>query len=243
MSSSRSIAAARARRANETTPINTSRPGTSIGSASSFSQAPIGSRGNVRITQSQQQHHQQQQQHHQQQEQQQTSKITLSNAIALITLRLGRIETLIQENQEGGITIATPSNNSEINTETLEIIMNRIVLLENNLTSITNNRDINKLSKENIELKDNFQNMVLVFNSFMKDTNEKFTDYETAIVELESKIKLQDEEPTIEYNSIQTQTQTQLELNTVIENFTIDTDQNILSEDLKNLIRNETTGI
>jgi hypothetical protein len=105
--SSRSLAAARSRRAGENTPpVSGNRPGTSIG----FQQAPA--QVNVRVAKPQmQQFPQQQQQQFSQQFQQQPplppnapnsnglpfTKLSISDAIGLITIRLGRVEQWIIE--------------------------------------------------------------------------------------------------------------------------------------------------
>ena len=86
MSSSRSIAAARNRRAGEQAP--TSRPGTSISGQPAFSQqqqqqskrsvTAQNSTPNVPVSSN-------------------NAKLTISDAIGLITLRLGRVEQIIME--------------------------------------------------------------------------------------------------------------------------------------------------
>jgi hypothetical protein len=114
MSSSRSIAAARNRRASggEQPPLNQGRPrpNTSIGSQPAFAQQQQQfQQPNRRIVSQQQQPQQQQQQSKQQQQQRnfksgQTpgsvpialNKISISDAIGLITIRLGRVEQFIQ---------------------------------------------------------------------------------------------------------------------------------------------------
>ena len=94
MSSSKSVAAARARRAIE--PPSNQRPRTSIGSFSqvppSFQPQPQLQR-NPRMGQSQPQPQYQQPM---QQQQQPKPKISIGNAIALVSLRLGRLEQLLQ---------------------------------------------------------------------------------------------------------------------------------------------------
>lgn len=187
MSSSKSVAAARARRATETP---AQRPRSSIGS---FSQAPPPSfapQKNPRMAQQQQQQFYQQQQ--QQQQPQQKPKISIGNAIALVSLRIGRLEQLLQENQEGGggLLAANGIDNKQ-NAGALDNIMNRLVLLENKPTFDKQSIDevLSKVSRENKEIKDNFQRMVQQFNLFVKDTNEKFMDYESAFIDIEQKMK------------------------------------------------------
>ena len=106
--SSRSLAAARARRAGENAPpVSGNRPGTSIGSYAAFGQPPPNPQQNVRVTRGPQNSYQQQpQQNSYQQPPQQSSvnpnglpftKLSISDAIGLITIRLGRVEQWIIE--------------------------------------------------------------------------------------------------------------------------------------------------
>ena len=231
MSSSKSVAAARARRATETP---AQRPRSSIGS---FSQAPpppsFAPQKNPRMAQQQQQPVYQQQQ---QQQQQPKPKISIGNAIALVSLRIGRLEQLLQENSEGGLSLslATNGNDNKQNTDALDNIMNRLVLLENKPTFDKQAIDdvFSRLSRENKEIKDNFQRMVQQFNLFVKDTNEKFLDYEAAFIDMEQKMKSFVEEEIME---------DQIDNNELVdkdanEDNNVDNNTTILSEDIKNEI-------
>jgi hypothetical protein len=99
--SSRSLAAARAKRAGENAPpVSGNRPGTSIGSHAAFvPQQPL----NVRVSRQPQMQPQYNQQSQMQPQQQPGtlpfSKLSISDAIGLITLRLGRIEQWVIENE------------------------------------------------------------------------------------------------------------------------------------------------
>ena len=159
--SSRSLAAARARRAGDPVPpVSGNRPVTSIGSQAAFAQQlpPHMSYNtppppnNVRIQQPHNQKQQQQQQQHKSQynnrapppvhEQPQTnglpfSKLSISDAIGLVTLRLGRVEQWIMdtdaeerenEHSDGGV----PTNHTIIDNAVLSTIVNRIDSLEKN---------------------------------------------------------------------------------------------------------------
>ena len=97
MSNSRSIASARQRRSGETPQqMSSSRPGTSIASQSAF----ISASPNVRNAKTPVM----------EQQQQQTiqsnglpfTKLTISDAIGLITLRLGKVEQFIIDTQSNG---------------------------------------------------------------------------------------------------------------------------------------------
>ena len=154
-SSSRSIAAARQRRAGEQSqPMNNSRPVTSISSQGAFAQQqqyqqqrmgqniPIGSK-NSRVAQAQSQSAGQSANYQSSQQSQQTTKISVSNAVGLITLRLGKLEQIINDMQleEGGMNLNNNNNNGDgipsnmklVSDEVFENIVNRINLLESKI--------------------------------------------------------------------------------------------------------------
>ena len=150
--SSRSLAAARSRRAGENAPpVSGNRPITSTGSAAAFSnmnQAP----NNVRVSRQQQppqqqfqqpppQFQQQQQPPRQQsatfqqvqQSQQQAqssqpfSKLSISDAVGLITLRLGRLEQWVIESEHDTEPNNTTSNSTNL-PENSKIVDNSVFL-------------------------------------------------------------------------------------------------------------------
>ena len=144
--SSRSLAAARARRAGDAAPpVSGNRPGTSVGSAAAFSNMPPPP-GNVRVAsrQPQQQQQQQQQQRPQsaafqqiQQQQQQGqnglpfTKLSISDAIGLITLRLGRVEQWVieTEHENEDKNDSSPSGNA-VDNSVLVSLLNRLETVE-----------------------------------------------------------------------------------------------------------------
>jgi len=197
-SSSRSIAAARQKRASEQSqPMNNSRPVTSISSQGAFAQQyqqqmmsqsiPVGSK-NVRAAQnrSQVQGGRGVNQNMQQQEEQST-KISLSNAIGLITLRLGKLEKMIaQVSEDGGFSnnenndhsmSSIPPNMKLVSDEVFENIVNRLNLLE---SKVINNQT------EMSDIKSTLDNFSSLLSSFINDTNDKFIDYESALSEIEN---------------------------------------------------------
>ena len=173
--SSRSLAAARARRAGENAPpVSGNRPGTSVGSAAAFSGMPQPP-NNVRVARPPQQmspqyqqqmppqyqqqmppQYQQQQQMPQrqqqmprqpsatyqqiQQQQQQSqnglpfSKLSISDAIGLITLRLGRVEQWVieteHENETKGELGGTISSSGGVDNTVLASLLNRLEAVE-----------------------------------------------------------------------------------------------------------------
>ena len=198
-SSSRSIAAARQKRAGEQSqPMNNSRPVTSISSQGAFAQQyqqqmmsqsiPIGSK-NVRAAQNRNQvqggrgginqNMQQQQQQQQQDQQDQSTKISVSNAIGLITLRLGKLEKMVTEvSEEGGLSSNTmPPNMKLVTDEVFENIVNRLNLLESKIINY---------QTEITDIKTTLDNFSSLLSSFINDTNDKFIDYENALTEIEN---------------------------------------------------------
>ena len=156
--SSRSLAAARARRAGENAPpVSGNRPGTSIGSHAAFAPQPPfqnqppfqgqfqgqgqqqfqGQPSNVRVARGQQQNAYQQVQQSQQQSQNGMpfSKLSIGDAIGLITLRLGRceqwiIETEHETEQNGGSSGGIPENARVVDNSVLTSFVNRLDSLE-----------------------------------------------------------------------------------------------------------------
>jgi hypothetical protein len=175
--SSRSLAAARARRAGENAPpVSGNRPGTSIGSHAAFApqqQTPPGYNhnmqpNNVRVGAPNQQQPQKQQsqkqqsaayqqvQNSQQQEKQALpfTKLSISDAISLITLRLGRVEQWVidteHENEENGGNVGSlnlPDNSKIIDSSILNNIISRLDSLEKREPGTNSLEEITKISE------------------------------------------------------------------------------------------------
>ena len=240
MSSSRSIAAARQKRANDSQQkMNTSRPVTSIASHNVFSQQyqpqypqpphqsqqmptpnniPIGNK-NVRNIQKPQGYKSDRTvQPTLQPNPEQTSKISFSDAVGLITLRLSRLETIMNETIEDGSFKSNdtenninviPPNMKLITDEIFENIVNRINLLESKM--ITFGAQIENIMSEMSQIKNVSIDNNISLTSFMNETNEKFVVYENALSELENNLQPASEE--IE--------------NVDIENYEINNDNNV----------------
>ena len=185
MSSSRSIAAARNRRSGDSQQQQPqiSRPGTSIAS-----QSALQSGGNRRI-QSQTQQQQQQpmsqskmaQQQQQQQQTPQRIKLSVSDAVGLITLRLGRVEQILID-QEGAAANgggAIPDGTQLVDKSVFSSIINRLEAAEAKAKSMTNQEEIiQKLERELKELKNaHFQHEATVKKS-LEDIDAAFFDLE-----------------------------------------------------------------
>ena len=201
-SSSRSIAAARSRRAGETQPpVSGGRPGISIASQSSFvpqQQMPPPQSNNVRTSKTAG--------HQQVQQQQPTSnklpfnKLSISDAIGLITLRLGRIEQFVidYENGDGHSSSSIPDNSKIIDNSVLTSMINRLDSLEKrepsaNGGSSISNEQIVKIEKDLKETKDLLSHFLFKFELFSKETNERFNDFDVAISDIEKGMILTEE--------------------------------------------------
>jgi hypothetical protein len=192
--SSRSLAAARARRAGENAPpVSGNRPVTSIGSQAAFAQQMPPGVGynmppppnNVRtaramqpptppVKQAPQQYQQfydkQQSQQSQQSQQNQNSlpfsKLSISDAIGLITLRLGRVEQWIIETdqEDGSRQIGSgdiPANHKVIDNSVLTSMINRLDSLEKNGTGTSSgsSEEVKKLIEDVKTLTEQFKRM------------------------------------------------------------------------------------
>jgi len=195
MSSSRSIAAARSRRAGETQPpVSGGRPGTSIASHAAFvpqQQMPQPPSNNVRVARAPIQ-----QQGQQQPTSSPFSKLSISDAIGLITLRLGRVEQFVIDYENGEVSTngavggGIPENSRIIDNSVLTSMINRLDSLEKrepltNGSSSVNNEQISKIEKELKETKDLLSHFLFKFELFSKETNDRFADIENAFAEIE----------------------------------------------------------
>ena len=174
MSSSRSIAAARNRRAGEQAP--TSRPGTSIAAQPAFSQQQgkrsvnaQNSTPNVPVTNN-------------------NAKLTISDAIGLITLRLGRVEQIIMEAEHNGVFSmgsSVPDGTNLVDKSVINSIVNRLDSLEKKEKESSINQQTNKLESEIRDIKDLLMSQMVKYEKFTLETNKRFDDVDEAFVELE----------------------------------------------------------
>lgn len=188
MSSSKSIAAARARRSGEQQ--QQQRPNTSIASAKAFNpQQPM----------SQQPMSQQQQMPQQQRPNlpygQPGGKISISDAIGLTTIRLGKVEQLVQRLQEeGGLgnNFDIPDNAQLIDKSVITNIISRIDSLEKR-DGTNMNEKIGRLETEIRSIRDLLNNTKSSFDSYVQSNEKRFEDIDTAFVELEQHLVVHDE--------------------------------------------------
>lgn len=191
-SSSRSIAAARSRRAGESQPpVSGGRPVTSIASHSAFVQQQMQPPpNNVRVAKAPIQ---------QQQQQQQGglpfTKLTISDAIGLVTLRLGRVEQFIIDFENGELKThntnsSVPENSRVVDNSVLTTIVNRLDALEKKEGSAGSfASSFAGLEKELKDTKDLLSHLLFKFELFTKETGEKFGDFEGAISEIEKNME------------------------------------------------------
>ena len=216
--SSRSLAAARAKRAGETAPpVSGGRPVTSIGSSAAFSHKqqnmPNGN-NNVRTGKQQQQE--------QPKSNLPFSKLTISDAIGLITLRLGRVEQWVIDNEDSEFSGSSniPENSKIIDVSILNNIVSRLDALEkreigdnnseiseniakltqqidkiveegnkHNLAIAKHTEQLFKFDRDLVETKDLLKTFMMKYDAFTSDITTKFDDYETALTELEKNIQ------------------------------------------------------
>ena len=286
--SSRSLAAARARRAGDNAPpVSGNRPITSIGSQAAFAQPPPGMGynmppppNNVRTTRTMQQQPQQQPQQHSERQTAQNglpfNKLSISDAVGLITLRLGRVEQWIMETDHEedtkqsvtGDFSGIPSNHKVIDNSVLTTIINRLDSLEKNGTSSSSsseeftklNEDVTTLteqfkrmsddvSKHNIELakcseqvlrfnreltetKDILKSFMVKYDMFNEEITQNFSDYETALTDLEKRLPVE-EENSESKEEPQEQQEQQEETTENNDNMSVDL-KNVIEQELAN---------
>lgn len=249
MSSSRSIAAARARRAGDppNQPPQQNRPVTSINSQAAFApqrppqptrvqqQAQPAPQGrNVRVASAPMTQVQGQMDQH---DQSRRAKLSISDAIGLITLRLGRVESILiekehEEASNGGNNFSIPDNTQLVDKSILANIVARIDSLEKN------NKDFSLLTNEIKNLKEIVTNINVKYDTFAKETSDKFDDYEVALADIEKQIPSSQHNNTpFDMDNIDIQN-TEVDVDDVL-NSTTEFDTPIISSDLKTIIQNE----
>jgi hypothetical protein len=201
-SSSRSIAAARSRRAGESQPpVSGGRPGTSIASHSAFA-PPTPPSNNVRVSKTPIQQQQMQQQQQMPQNGLPFSKLSISDAVGLITLRLGRVEQFIIDFEHGEHPNSSeskgsiPENSRIVDNSVLTTIINRLDSLEKREgSSVANSfaslEQVSKMEKDLKDTKDLLSHLLFKLELFTKETNDKFGDFEGAIAEIEKNLETQ----------------------------------------------------
>jgi hypothetical protein len=140
---------------------------------------------------------QQQQQQMPQQGASPFTKLSISDAIGLVTLRLGRVEQFIIDFENGEIEghhpnsggPSIPENSKIVDNSVLTTIVNRLDALEKREGSSSITSSIASLEKEMKEAKDLLSHLLFKYELFTKETNEKFGDFEGAISEIEKSLE------------------------------------------------------
>ena len=172
MSSNRSISGARQRRAGEPAPIVGQRSNTSIAGQQNFAKQQQLQRPSNNL---------QQQPILENMEPQTASRMSIPKAFTLVTLRLGRLEQYIQQLQEDGAFV-TKVGETEVDDVIMRNMIGRLETLEKGKSSsfVNNNNDklfeerFNKLDKEIRETKDLLMIMMMKYEKFSLETNDKF---------------------------------------------------------------------
>jgi hypothetical protein len=196
MSSSRSIAAARNRRAGEAQSAGgSSRPGTSINAQPAFSQQQQRQRQPPQQQQQQPRYQQQQQQQQAPAPPPQNVKLSVSDAIGLITLRLGRVEQILIDQQHeaettGGSSFKIPDGTQLFDKSVMNSIINRLDALEKR----DKERGDGKSFAQDIEsIKNDMASKLIVVNekmdNYMAETDRRFVDIENAFIDLENSVQ------------------------------------------------------
>jgi len=166
MSSNRSISGARQRRAGEPVPTVGQRSNTSIGGQQIFAKQQQLQRPSL-----------QQQPNQESMEPQTASKLSIPKAFTLVTLRLGRLEQYIQQLQEEGAFV-TKVGETEVDDVIMRNIIGRLETLEKSKSNSNNDKlfeeRFNKLDKEIRETKDLLMMMMMKYEKFALETNDKF---------------------------------------------------------------------
>lgn len=240
MSSSRSIAAARNRRSGDSTSSQAqiSRPNRSISAQSSFSgiQQPQTQQPRRPLQQQQFQTPQQPQQPQLQQQQgsQPIAKLSVSDAIGLITLRLGRLETFmfdVQAGVVGGKTNDIPDNTQLVDKSVMTSIINRLETLEKkDPTNTVLNTTVAKIEKEIKEIKELLHSHISNYSNFVNDTQSQILEINTELDEIDNKL-------TISENSLLDTSYSNI-LSHKNEEFTLEGGENNDVEDNENVSNN-----
>jgi hypothetical protein len=217
MSSSRSIAAARNRRSGDSSSSQPqiSRPNRSIGGQASFAgiQQPPPQQQNRRSIQPQlqQQPIQQQQQQQIQQHQGLTpiTKLSVSDAIGLVTLRLGRLETFMYDVQAGvvgGNSKELPENTQLVDKSVMTSIINRLETLEKRENTNTINpvltTAISKIEKEIKDIKELLNSHITTYSNFVNDTQTQILEINGVLDDFDNKLTVNENLLNTSYSDI-----------------------------------------
>lgn len=190
MSSSRSIAAARNRRSGDVSGSKkTSQPGRpiqSIGGQSMLNNQPPQSHTNKQPS-------------GKQPSGLPFSKLSVSDAVGLITLRLGKLEQFMIDSIENGTSSesgeAASYNKTKIDSGVIINMISRLDDLEKKQIEKANEeRNIKHLTVQVNSAESSISQLKETLNQFIQTTNEKFADIENAFIEIEKNIEQEERE-------------------------------------------------
>jgi len=236
MSSSRSIAAARNRRSGDSTPsVPQSRPNKSIGGQSAFVPQPQMNTQRRPVQQTQQVPQTQPQSHTP------ITKLSISDAIGLVTLRLGRLEQFMYDVQAGAINNSQdlPENTQLFDKSVITSIVNRLELLEkrepgqSSQSNNSNNNAFAKIEKDLKDVKEILFTHIMKYEKFAIEHEKKIEEIDSTLNEFENKIYLGDENVTLDQA-------TNVEEDVNIE--VIYNPEVVITPNLKEAIKNELAG-
>ena len=121
-------------------------------------------------------------------------KISISDAIGLTTIRLGKVEKFIQQLQEeGGLNsnFEIPDNAQLIDKSVIANIISRIDSLEKR-DGTNMNEKIGRLETEIRSIRDLLNNTKSSFDTYVQSNEKRFEDIETAFVDLEQNLVVHD---------------------------------------------------
>ncbi len=123
--------------------------------------------------------------------QMQRPKLSIGDAIGLVTLRLGRVEEFMirAQNPQGGLNLGgggptIPENSQLIDKSVFTNMISRLDSLEKK----DSNKQMAALESELRSTKDLLITLMGKFEKFSKETDEKFSDFDCAISEIEGKM-------------------------------------------------------
>jgi len=256
MSSSRSIAAARNRRSGDSASGSapTSRPNRSIGAQSSF--APP--QQQIKRPGQQSQPIQQSQTSYNNQPQSKPgvvpiTKLSVSDAIGLVTLRLGRLETFMYDVQAGVFgtnETELPDNTQLVDKSVMTSIINRVESLEkkeptsgSSSNAVNNNllTQLNSLEKEIKDIKEILLNHMLKYEKFIINNDQRFEHVEETISSIDDYLK-NEKQAFDEDEDANENTNVELFIETVNDGSSVEDENNedvVASIDLKQAIQKE----
>ena len=179
------------------------------------------------------------------------SKLSISDAIGLVTLRLGRVEQFIIDFENGEMSsnmksrVSIPENSRIVDNSVLTTIINRLDALEKRegtgaANSFASLEQVSKIEKDLKDSKDLLSHLLFKLELFTKETNEKFGDFEGAIAEIEKNMEAHqfvDINDTLNVVTDESSNITQLVPEGNISLTTLDLKNTTI--DLKNLIKQE----